>query len=69
MKRSEMISITRNTCRRVVAGGSFMDCGATTKEEAVSVAVAVAPGAAAAVVAGTAHAVTSVLPGVQVNIT
>jgi hypothetical protein len=44
-----------------------MDCGATTKEEAVSVAVAVAPGAAAAFVVGTAHAVTSVLPGVQVK--
>jgi len=69
MNRSEMISITRNTCRRVVAGGSFMDCGATTKEEAVSVAVAVAPGAAAAFVVGTAHAVTSVLPGVQVKAT
>ena len=67
MNRSEMISITRNTCRRVAAGGSFMDCGGTTKEAAVSVAVAVAPGAAAAFVVGTAHDVTSVLPGVQVK--
>jgi hypothetical protein len=44
-----------------------MDCGGTTKEAAVSVAVAVAPGAAAAFVVGTAHDVTSVLPGVQVK--
>lgn len=69
MNRREIISITRNTSRIVAAGGSFMDCGATTKEEAVSVAVAVAPGAAAAFVGGTAHEVTSVLPGVQVKVT
>lgn len=67
MNRREITSITRNTSRIVAAGGSFLDCGATTKEEAVSVAVAVAPGAAAAFVAGTAHVVTSVLPGVQVK--
>jgi len=67
MNRREIISITRNTSRIVAAGGSLMDCGATTKEEAVSVAVAVAPGAAAAFVVGTAHEVTSVLPGVQVK--
>jgi hypothetical protein len=67
MKRSEITSITRNTSRIVAAGGTFMDCGATTKEEAVSVAVAVAPGAGAALVMGTAHEVTSVLPGVQVK--
>ena len=67
MNRSEIASITRNTSRIVAAGGTFMDSGATTKEAAVSVAVAVAPGAAAALVVGTAHAVTSVLPGVQVK--
>jgi hypothetical protein len=67
MNRSEITSITKNTPRIVAAGGNFIDCGATTKEEAVSVAVAVAPGAAAAFVAGTAHVVTSVLPGVQVK--
>ena len=66
MNRSEITSITRNTSRIVAAGGSFMDCGATTKEEAVSVAVAVAPGAAAAFVVGTAHEVMSVA-GVQVK--
>ena len=67
MNSSTMASITRVTCRTVATGGSFMDCGATMKEEAVSVPVAVAPGAAAAGVVGTAHELMSELPGVQVK--
>ena len=67
MKSRPIASITRSSCCRVAAGGTFMDSGATTKEAAVSVPLAMAPGAAAALVVGTAHAVTSVLPGVQVK--
>ena len=68
-KKSRAIaSITKSICCGVAAGGrGFVDSGATTKEAAVSVPLAMAPGAAAALVVGTAHAVTSVLPGVQVN--
>ena len=44
-----------------------MDSGATMKDAAVRVPLTMAPGAAAALVVGTAHAVTSVLPGVHVK--
>lgn len=67
MKSRVIASITRSSCSRVAAGGTFMDSGATTKEAAVSVPFAVAPGAAAALVVGTAHALTSALPGVHVK--
>ena len=66
MNSRTIASVTREICRSVAAGGTFMDCGATMNEEAVSVAVAVAPGAAAAFVVGTAHEVMSVA-GVQVK--
>ena len=66
MNSRAIASITRSSCCLAV-GGTFMDSGATMNEAAVSVPLIMAPGAAAALVVGTAHAVTSVLPGVQVN--
>ena len=67
MNSRAIASITRSSCCGVAVGGTFMDSGATMKEAAVSVPLTMAPGAAAALVVGTAHAVTSVLPGVQVK--
>lgn len=66
MNSRAIASITRSSCCLAV-GGTFMDSGATMKEAAVRVPLTMAPGAAAALVVGTAHAVTSVLPGVHVK--
>ncbi len=45
----------KSTCRSNADGGAFKDCGGTMKEVAVMDPVAVAPGAGAALVVGTAH--------------
>ena len=59
-------SMMKSTCRSNAEGGTFIDCGGTMNDVAVIDPVAVAPGAGAAAVVGTAHAESN-MPGVQVN--
>lgn len=66
ISNNAIAKIAKMSCRSDMDGGTFMDCGGTTRAEAVSVPVAVAPGDGAAFVVGTAHAEINVA-GVQAN--
>jgi hypothetical protein len=67
MKSRPIASMMKSTCRSNADGGTFMDCGGTTKDDAVIEPIAVAAGFAAGVV-GTEQEVISI-PGVQVKAT
>ena len=66
MNNIAIASMMKSTCRSNADGGTFMDCGGTMNDVAVIDPVAVAPGAGAAAVVGTAHAESN-MPGVQVK--
>ena len=66
MNSIAIASMMKSTCRSNADGGTFMDCGGTMNDDAVMDPVAVAPGAGAALVVGTAHAESN-MPGVQVK--
>ena len=66
MNNIAIASMMKSTCRSNADGGTFMDCGGTMNDVAVMDPVAVAPGAGAALVVGTAHAESNA-PGVQVK--
>ena len=66
MNNSAIASMMKSTCRSNADGGTFIDCGGGMNAVAVIDPVAVAPGAGAAAVVGTAHAESNV-PGVQVK--
>src|ERR1700675_3201597 len=53
MNSRAMAIMMKSTCRSNADGGIFIACGGTRKAEAVMEPVAVAPGAAAALVVGT----------------
>src|SRR5271170_1667597 len=66
MNNSAIASMMKSTSRSNADGGTFMDCGGGMNAVAVICPVAVAPGAGAAAVVGTAHAEIKA-PGVQVK--
>jgi hypothetical protein len=67
MNSRAIASIMKITCRSNADGGTFMDCGGTVKDDAMSIPFIVVPAIGLAVMFGTEHEVINALPGVHVK--